>query len=54
VREVPTMEVTVAIRIVWFDILHGGFGEGRDGVGRTAGGPNVRTGVKSVGGTVGK
>jgi hypothetical protein len=51
VREVSTVEVTVTIRLVRVDILDGGFSEGRDDFfGGIAGRPDVRAGVRSVGG----
>ncbi len=51
VCEIPTVEVTVAIRFVWVDVLHGGLGEGCNRVERTSSGPGVGVGV---GGAVGK
>ncbi len=50
--EVPTVEITVPIRFVWVDVLHGGLSEGCNRVGRTPSGP--RTGGGRVGGTVGE
>ncbi len=53
-REIPTVEVTVEIRLVWVDILHGGFGEGGDGVCRVASGSDVSIGDRRIGGAMGK
>ncbi len=41
VCEVPNMEITVAIRLVWVDVFHGGLGKGSHRVGGTAGRPDL-------------
>ncbi len=41
VSEVPTVEVAVVVEFGWVDILHGGYGEGRNWVRGASGGPRI-------------